>query len=46
MAEMQKEKARVVGVLPKDFQFPTLEGADIVSPFALDPAIQQKVNGG
>jgi len=25
--------ARVVGVLPKDFQFPTLEGADIVSPF-------------
>jgi putative ABC transport system permease protein len=38
--------ARVVGVLPKDFQFPTLEAADIVSPFALDPAIQQKLNGG
>ena len=38
--------ARVVGVLPKDFQFPTLEAADIVTPFALDPAIQQKVNGG
>jgi len=38
--------ARVVGVLPKDFQFPTLEEADIVSPFALDPAVQQKVNAG
>ena len=38
--------ARVVGVLPKDFQFPTLEAADIVTPFVLDAAIQQKVNGG
>ncbi|MGA2570742.1 MAG: ABC transporter permease [Terracidiphilus sp.] len=38
--------ARVVGVLPKDFQFPTLESADIVLPLAFDPAIQQKVNGG
>lgn len=37
---------RVVGVLPRDFQFPTLESADIVSPFAFDPAIQQTVNGG
>jgi putative ABC transport system permease protein len=38
--------ARVVGVLPKDFQFPTLESADIVSPFAFNPAVQQTVNGG
>jgi putative ABC transport system permease protein len=38
--------ARIVGVLPKDFQFPTLEQADIVTPFALDPAVQQTVNGG
>ena len=38
--------ARVVGVLPKDFQFPTLESADIVTPFAFNPAIQQTVNGG
>jgi putative ABC transport system permease protein len=37
---------RVVGVLPRDFQFPTLETADIVFPMALNPAIQQKVNGG
>jgi predicted permease len=39
-------QSRVVGVLPKDFQFPTLEAADIVTPFVLDAAIQQKVNGG
>ena len=38
--------ARVVGVLPKDFQFPTLESADIVSPFAFNRAVQQTVNGG
>ena len=38
--------ARVVGVLPKDFQFPTLETAEIVQPMAFDPAIQTKVNGG
>lgn len=38
--------ARVVGVLPKDFQFPTLESADVITPFALDPAVQQTVNGG
>jgi putative ABC transport system permease protein len=46
MINVDGNPARVVGVLPKDFQFPTLEAADIVSPFALDAAIQQKVNGG
>ena len=40
------DRVRIVGVLPRDFQFPTLEAADIVSPFAFDPAIQQTVNGG
>jgi hypothetical protein len=37
---------RVVGVLPKDFQFPTLETAEIVQPMAFDPSIQTKANGG
>ncbi|MEA3006825.1 MAG: putative transport system permease protein, partial [Acidobacteriaceae bacterium] len=46
MIDVDGNPARVVGVLPKDFQFPTLESADIVSPFAFDPAIQQTVNGG
>jgi len=46
MIDVDGNPVRVVGVLPKDFQFPTLEAADIVSPFALDPAVQQTVNGG
>jgi putative ABC transport system permease protein len=37
---------QIVGVLPKDFQFPTLEMADIVQPMAFDPSVQTKVNGG
>jgi predicted permease len=46
MINVDGNPARVVGVLPRDFQFPTLEAADIATPFALDAAIQQKVNGG
>lgn len=46
MINVDGNPARVVGVLPKDFQFPTLEAADIVTPFVLDAAIQQKVNAG
>ena len=38
--------ARVVGVLPKDFQFPTLETAEIIFPMALNRATQQTANGG
>jgi putative ABC transport system permease protein len=37
---------QVVGVLPQDFQFPTLEPADVVQPMALDAAVQNTVNGG
>jgi len=37
---------RVVGVLPRYFQFPTLETADIVFPMALNSAIQRTINGG
>lgn len=44
--DVDGKPARVVGVLPKDFQFPTLETADIVQPSAFDPSIQTKVNGG
>jgi putative ABC transport system permease protein len=46
MIDVDGNEARIVGVLPKDFQFPTLESADIVSPYAFDPAIQRTVNGG
>jgi putative ABC transport system permease protein len=46
MINVDGNPARVVGVLPGGFQFPTLESADIVSPLAFDSAIQQTVNGG
>ncbi|HWE85288.1 MAG TPA: ABC transporter permease [Terracidiphilus sp.] len=46
MINVDGNPARVVGVLPKDFQFPTLEMADIVEPMAFNPAIQKTVNGG
>ncbi len=38
--------ARVVGVLPKDFQFPTLQSADVIFPMALDRAEEHIANGG
>jgi putative ABC transport system permease protein len=38
--------ARVVGVLPRDFQFPALELADVVKPMSLNAAVQNTVNGG
>ncbi len=37
--------ARVVGVLPRDFQLPTLESDDIIFPLALNRAVQQTANG-
>jgi predicted permease len=46
MIDVDGNPTRVVGVLPGDFQFPTLESADIVTPFVFDPAVQQTVNGG
>jgi putative ABC transport system permease protein len=46
MINVDGNPARVVGVLPEDFQFPTLKSADIISPFAFNPAVQQTVNGG
>ena len=37
---------RVIGVLPKDFEMPTLEAADVVAPQALDEAEQRKADPG
>lgn len=38
--------ARVIGVLPKDFQFPTLQPADVIFTMALNRADQATANGG
>ncbi len=38
--------ARVVGVLPKDFQFPTLQPSDVIFPDVLNQADQKTANGG
>jgi putative ABC transport system permease protein len=37
---------RVVGVLPRGFQFPTLQPADVVFPMVLMQADQKTANGG
>jgi putative ABC transport system permease protein len=44
--DVDGDPGRVVGVLPNEFQFPTLETPDIVFPMAFNPAIQQTTNGG
>jgi putative ABC transport system permease protein len=46
MIDINGSDDRVVGVLPRDFQFPTLQPADVVFPMALDRGAQQTVNGG
>jgi putative ABC transport system permease protein len=38
--------ARVVGVLPRDFQFPTLQPSDVIFPMVLNQANQKTNNGG
>ena len=37
---------RIIGVLPKDFEMPTLEKADILQPEALDVAAERKADPG
>jgi putative ABC transport system permease protein len=46
LVEIDGAPVRVIGVLPKDFEMPTLEAADIVLPQALDEAAQRKADPG
>ena len=46
MIDVDGNPARVVGVLPGDFQFPTLQSADVIFPIALNRADQATANGG
>jgi predicted permease len=46
LIDVDGSQVRVVGVLPRDFQFPTLQSADVILPMALDRAAQATANGG
>jgi predicted permease len=46
LVSLDGKPSRVVGVLPKDFEMPTLEQADVVVPQALDEAAQRKADPG
>jgi predicted permease len=37
---------RVIGVLPKDFEMPRLQAADMLFPKTIDEAVDRKSNGG
>lgn len=44
--EIDGKRARVVGVLPKDFAMPRLQPADVVFPMTMDEAADRKSNEG
>jgi putative ABC transport system permease protein len=46
LIDIDGNRVRVIGVLPKDFEMPTLEAADIVQPQALDEAAQRRADPG
>ncbi|MGB6689475.1 MAG: ABC transporter permease, partial [Terracidiphilus sp.] len=46
LIDIDGNQVRVIGVLPKDFEMPTLEAADIVMPQALDEAAQRRADPG
>jgi putative ABC transport system permease protein len=46
IVSIDRHPVRVVGVLPRDFEMPTLEKADILEPEALDVAAQRKADPG
>ena len=43
---IDEQPVRIVGVLPKDFEMPRLQAADIVVPAQMDVAAQHTVNSG
>ena len=46
LIDIDGNQVRVVGVLPKDFEMPALEAADVLMPQALDEAVQRKADPG
>jgi len=46
LIDLDGNQVRVIGVLPRDFEMPTLEAADILIPEALDEAAQRRADPG
>jgi len=46
LIHLDGQTVRIIGVLPKDFEMPTLEASDVVVPEALDEAVQRKADPG
>ena len=46
LIDLDGNPTRVIGVLPKGFELPTVETPDVLLPMRLDRAVQNKVNGG
>ena len=46
LIDLDGNQVRVIGVLPKGFEMPTLEAADVLLPMALDKSAQHTVNFG
>ena len=46
LIDIDGSQVRVIGVLPRDFEMPALEQADVIVPQALDEAEQRKADPG
>ncbi len=46
LINIDTHQVRVIGVLPKDFEMPTLQKADILGPEALDKTAERKADPG
>jgi predicted permease len=46
LVDIDGKQVRVIGVLPRDFEMPTLQAADVLVPQALDEAEQRKADPG
>jgi putative ABC transport system permease protein len=46
LIEIDGNRVRVIGVLPKDFEMPDLQAADVLFPLALDESAQHSDNSG
>ena len=44
--EIDGNPVRVIGVLPKDFEMPRLQAADVLRPMAVDETTDRKTNSG